>query len=252
MLSTTVSKRKVELATRQNSVEQNTALVLHSVKTGNQTQQVITKHNIVNGHLEEGKVINSKQVKRMINSKEDFFDRSEKIKPLVSSVIDERVIAENETDVVFYTPPSQRTLWYSTTQNTNFSILSPGLLFHFNKNKKSVRVFCYLNRKKPKLDTMLYLPPMLNIDQNGSLCTGTMRLPKTWSNAGIDLIVSNFFDSRFTHSNMKSAGGLPEIYTNDHANMTFMAALEQSKRKMKAAELVEVKTISAYLENADD
>ena len=93
---------------------------------------------------------------------------------------------------------------------------------------------------------------MLNIDRKGSLCTGTMRLPKTWSNAGIDLIISNFFDSRFTHSNMKTASGIPTIYTDDEANMAYMAALEESERKMKAGELVEFKTIAAYLENADD
>ncbi|MBZ2163235.1 hypothetical protein [Alteromonas stellipolaris] len=252
MLTTAVSKYELKTTTRTNSIQSEVAVVLHTVATNNKNQQVITMHDIVDNQLSKGRVISSKQVTRMVSDKRDFFDRAESAKPLSSSLIDERVIAENDNDVVFYTPPSKRTLWYSTTKNTNFSILSPGLFFHFKKNTKSLRVFCYLNRKKPKLDTMLYLPPMLNIDRKGSLCTGTMRLPKTWSNAGIDLIISNFFDSRFTHSNMKTASGIPTIYTDDEANMAYMAALEESERKMRAAELVEFKTITAYLENADD
>ncbi|MCE2723847.1 MAG: PRTRC system protein B [Betaproteobacteria bacterium] len=96
---------------------------------------------------------------------------------------------------------------------------------------RSFQVFALKRRSRPKADTLLYLAPLLNVYESGSVCMGNVDRPKETGVESIGAWEAAFWHSTFTHSNgrhqINRKGGLetywkacsgrrpPTVFDND-------------------------------------
>jgi len=73
----------------------------------------------------------------------------------------------------------------------------PALLFVVRSNVLHVRAL--LGNQRPRQDSKLAAAPYWNIDSNGAVCAGTMRVPKSLTVTSIAAWQQAFFQSEFTH-----------------------------------------------------
>src|ERR1035441_6768134 len=73
----------------------------------------------------------------------------------------------------------------------------PALLFVVRSSVLHVRALFATQRPRP--DTKLAAAPYWNIDSNGAVCAGTMRVPKSLTVTSIAAWQQAFFQSEFTH-----------------------------------------------------
>lgn len=125
---------------------------------------------------------------------------------IASHLLHERVLAWGQETMTWWTPSAQRCMFFNTEdaflKDRKGLIPYPTLIF---KRKGNGWKVCALKtNSRPTADDHIYHCPFLNIDESGSICTGTAMLPaedldnpEAWESA--------FFESRFTHSNFAVA-----------------------------------------------
>jgi PRTRC genetic system protein B len=163
---------------------------------------------------------------------------------LINCYIDPRVIANNDNNVAFFTKRQEQKLWFSVLENESFTIKCPSLIFLYNKRARQLYVVMQMGNSRPTLETKVFLVPFMNIHSSTNVCTGTMTLPKRWDNNSIDLIVDQFFNSRFTHPNYSTS---VMHYDDSEANISFIKKYAQSKKHFKKSDLIEFGTLSKFL-----
>lgn len=243
MISTTNSSSEVPLYKTLAPLSATRALLIHSTHVDGIKKQVILSHEVNNGVIGVGRIINPSAVKRVVAGKVN--QNTSKTKSLKDGFIDANVLAENEDSIAFYAGSKERTLWFSVTGNESYQIKCPSLLFIFKKKSRSLNVVMFLGKKRPTLDTMMYLVPFMNISNCGSVCTGTMPLPKQWMPDSALKIEKSFFNSRFTHTNYS----FPQygVYGNSSENLQYIRRLSESNSVMKKKDLIQFKTLGQML-----
>ena len=122
----------------------------------------------------------------------------------------------------------------------------PALLFVVRNGVLFVRAL--LQNRRPDADTRLAAAPYWNIDTNGAVCAGTMRIPKSVTVASISAWQQAFFQSEFTHPGgagrlTKRKGGTAALWKSLTGKEVFpistlieMEPLNEYLRKLEAAE----------------
>ena len=122
----------------------------------------------------------------------------------------------------------------------------PALLFVVRNGVLFVRALP--NNRRPDPDTRLAAAPYWNIDSNGAVCAGTMRIPKSLTVASIPAWQQAFFQSEFTHPGgagrlTKRKGGTAALWKSLAGKKVFprstlieMEPLNEYLRKLEAAQ----------------
>ena len=120
-------------------------------------------------------------------------------------ILPEHVIARTADTVVWWCPAKVRTMFFSdrggdkTLQQLNAKRYPhPPLVFRASGNHLWIR--CLRRNERPKADTKMYMAPYWNCYDNGSVCTGSMRLPQHKSVAATVEWETSFFNSAFSHA----------------------------------------------------
>lgn len=244
-----ISKSSTEAVTKvtNNELQATDAIFIHETNLSGEVRQILVSHPISRGKIMQGKVIsNAAAIKRLIGlNTSRASQKTHQNSTLMNSFLDERIIAQNSEYVAFYTKSAPRTIWTSVEENLSFTISCPSLVFIYSKSSKELKVYTYLQGGRPKLETMLYLVPFMNISNNGSVCTGSMKLPRTWGQGSVDTIINSFFNSRFTHSNYRGLGS--GIYDMSYSNLKYLERLATSQKRMKKADLIPFNLLSETL-----
>lgn len=116
------------------------------------------------------------------------------------------VLALDRDAVVWYVPPSKRSLYFSLTSGEKFSgeCWQPGLIFAVMKRSWFVyAVTTDRERPRPTPETVLYHAPYMNVWGPGQICVGNVTLPRSRNfNEGLlSAWEDAFFHSWFTHLN---------------------------------------------------
>jgi PRTRC genetic system protein B len=119
----------------------------------------------------------------------------------------------------------------------------PALLFVVLSSVLYVRAFFATQRPRP--DSKLAAAPYWNIDSNGAVCAGTMRVPKSLTVASIAAWQQAFFQSEFTHP----GGGGP--LTKRRGGTTALWKSLVGKERFPLSILVELETLNHYLKNLE-
>ena len=95
--------------------------------------------------------------------------------------------------------------------------------------------------KRPVADTKLAAAPYWNIDSDGRVCAGTMRIPKSLSVASMPAWQQAFFQSEFTHP-----GGVGRLTKRKGGTTALWKSLLRKDLFPRSA-LIETETVHDYL-----
>ena len=115
----------------------------------------------------------------------------------------------------------------------------PALLFVVRNGVLFVRALP--NNRRPEPGTRLAAAPYWNIDSNGAVCAGTMRIPKSVTVASISAWQQAFFQSEFTHP-----GGAGRLTKRKGGTAALWKGLTGKKDFPRSA-LIEMELLNEYL-----
>lgn len=129
-------------------------------------------------------------------------------------LLPDRLLAVAEGEVAWWTPPGRRTPIFLTTgelaAHSGRSVMMPALLFHVRG--RALRVRALAGGSRPRADDPLYVAPVWNVYRNGSLCMGSMPLPRGRPADRIEAWETAFWDSAFTVAHDPRVSGHPRGY----------------------------------------
>jgi PRTRC genetic system protein B len=162
----------------------------------------------------------------------------------------ENVVARTEELIAWWTPAAERPMFFrdgSELADISGKLFRhPALLFVVRNGILFVRALP--NNRRPDPHTRLAAAPYWNIDCNGAVCAGTMRIPKSLTVASIPAWQQAFFQSEFTHPGgagrlTKRKGGTAALWRSVAGKEVFprsaligMEPLNEYFRKLEAAQ----------------
>lgn len=123
--------------------------------------------------------------------------------------IPENMIAMNDSRKLWFVPAAKASIFIKTPNVKGLTVPLPSLLFSFSK-KREMKVFALKCESRPKLDEKLWLLPLGNIYDNGSICLGST--PVDWSDS-IEKLTKSFLSSTFSGTHYHSAYEEKGIYS---------------------------------------
>lgn len=125
--------------------------------------------------------------------------------------------------LIWWRPPGRARLFFDTTKDLagdqvddkeGRSLIGkrsavtphPGLVFAVTSGRWFV--YAVKGADRPDARTGLFRAPYFNVWAEGQICTGNVRLPETLSTAALERYERAFFDSEFTHPNLRGRGRL--------------------------------------------
>ena len=119
----------------------------------------------------------------------------------------------------------------------------PALLFVVRSGVLHVRAL--FASQRPRSDNKLAAAPYWNIDSNGAVCSGTMRVPKSLTVTSIAAWQQAFFQSEFTHP-----GGGGRL-TKRRGGTTALWNSLAGKGRFPQSTLAELETLNQYLKKLE-
>ena len=162
----------------------------------------------------------------------------------------ENVVARTPELIAWWSPVAVRPMFFrdgSELADVSGKLFPhPALLFVVRTGVLFVRAIS--ENRRPDPDTRLAAAPYWNIDSNGAVCAGTMRIPKSVTVASIPAWQQAFFQSEFTHPGgagrlTKRKGGTAALWRSLTGKKVFprstlaeMEPLNEYLRKLEAAQ----------------
>jgi PRTRC genetic system protein B len=157
--------------------------------------------------------------------------------------LSEQVIARTPELLAWWTPAAIRPMFFRAgSELGNISgqrFPHPALLFAVRSGALYVRAL--RSNRRPTTATQLFAAPYWNIGNDGAVCAGTMRAPKSSSVATIAAWELAFFQSEFTH-----LGGAGRITKRKGGAATLWKGLA-GKTKFPLAALIKTESLAVYL-----
>ena len=155
----------------------------------------------------------------------------------------ENVIARTPELIAWWAPASVRPMFFrdgSELADVSGKLFPhPPLLFAVGNGVLFVRALD--ESKRPTADTKLAAAPYWNIDSDGKVCAGTMRVPRSASVSSIPAWQQAFFQSGFTHP-----GGAGRLTRRKGGTSVLWKSLAGKSRFPRSA-LIEMETVNDYL-----
>lgn len=207
------------------------ALVFHS----NKNESLITRHNVIDGKISRGVVLQKSQLVDLLSKSIHSNTRKNK-DMVVRDFIPNNVLIDNHQILAWFKPSEEKTFWFSIHGQPvrSYRIKTPNLVFKVNKDKKSLSICAVASKSRPSLTTKIYVPPIMNTSSNGSFCLGAARLPRSIEIQNISACEASVFDSQFTHFN---TGKVIKGVTENSDYFSFLKEKESSKKPFYAREL---------------
>jgi len=155
----------------------------------------------------------------------------------------ENVVARTPELIAWWTPATIRPMFFrdgSELADISGKLFPhPALLFVVRNGVLFVRAIP--NNRRPDPDTRLVAAPYWNIDSNGAVCAGTMRIPKSATVASISAWQQAFFQSEFTHP-----GGAGRLTKRKGGTAALWKSLT-GKKAFPRSTLIEMELLNEYL-----
>lgn len=147
--------------------------------------------------------------------------------------------------VIWYTPPQSRPLLFIDKLGIpNGPAQLPGLIWKATRSR--LRLWATQEPARPTLKTRLYQAPFLNINHQGWVCMGTVKITKTVGFTGIEDFMgfweTNFFHSYFSHANSEALtkSNIIQLWQDQIANPTSPFPLDELlPQKLTLADLLQ-------------
>jgi PRTRC genetic system protein B len=120
-------------------------------------------------------------------------------------ILPARVLVRTPEVIVWWMPASERTMFFSDRGGDNAledlnakNYPHPALVFKACGTHLWVRALA--ENKRPIAQTRVHVAPYCNCHDDGSVCTGSMKIPREKSVESISSWERSFFQSEFTHA----------------------------------------------------
>lgn len=157
-----------------------------------------------------------------------------------AEILPERVLVRTADTIVWWRPAGRAVMFFNQRDgDTALAELNgkkyphPSLIFKANGSHLWVRALA--SNHRPTARTTLYMAPYWNCYENGSVCTGSMKIPGVKSVERIESWETSFFRSEFTH-----AGGAGKR-TRYPGGLLAMWRILRNKGQFPSSHLVRVK-----------
>lgn len=114
--------------------------------------------------------------------------------------LDRRLLALGDNEAAWWAPASRQAPYFAMgsrlVAHSGETVSMPALVYHVRHGQLRIRATA--SRKRPTSRTPLYVAPLWNIYENGTLCAGTMPIPVGDPADCIDAWQRAFWDSAFT------------------------------------------------------
>jgi PRTRC genetic system protein B len=138
--------------------------------------------------------------------REDILELIKELRGVVPvEFLPENVLVRTQESIVWWTPAAVRPMFYAVEKGVELKQLSgkqfpqPPLVFRAQVGSLDVRALEINERPTPK--TKLFRTPYWNVNDQGSVCLGSTKVPREASVESIAKWEKAFFQSEFTHSN---------------------------------------------------
>ena len=153
------------------------------------------------------------------------------------------VVARTPDLVAWWTPAAIQSMFFregSELADVSGKLFPhPALLFVARNGVLFVRAL--FQTRRPDRNTKLAAAPYWNIDSNGAVCAGTMRIPKSLTVVSISAWQRAFFQSEFTHPG--GAGRLTRLNGGTSALWKSLAG----KKVFPRSTLIDAEPLNEYL-----
>jgi len=160
-----------------------------------------------------------------------------------AELLPENVLARTPELIAWWTPAAVRPMFFrdgSELADISGKLFPhPALLFVVRNGVLLVRALPKNNRPNP--ETRLAAAPYWNIDGDGAVCAGTMRIPKSVTVASISAWQQAFFQSEFTHP-----GGAGRLTKRNGGTAALWKRLA-GKNNFPRSTLIEMEPLNEYL-----
>jgi PRTRC genetic system protein B len=166
--------------------------------------------------------------------------------------IDTTDLVQSNEHMVWWTPPTQRGMFFQTSSKsaTQFSggglVAIPGLIWAVQN--RQLFVWAVKGKERPKPEDDLYQAPFFNVWGSGEVCCGSAELPSGDKAKITQQWVDAFFGSRFTHPNFKQAD---RLILGIEPGMYWKAQLTKPSKSFPQRRLVKLPVKAGDLTNAD-
>jgi PRTRC genetic system protein B len=155
----------------------------------------------------------------------------------------DHVVARTPELLAWWTPTAKRTMFFragSELADVSGKLFPhPSLLFVVRDGVLFVRALP--KNRRPGPDTRLAAVPYWNLDNNGAVCAGTMRIPKSLTVDSIANWQQAFFQSEFTHP-----GGAGRLTRRKGGTAALWKSLA-GKKIFPRSTLIEAEPLEDYL-----
>jgi PRTRC genetic system protein B len=122
-----------------------------------------------------------------------------------AEVLPENILGKSDRMIVWWTPAQRRQLFYQHSEGkaadlNGRTFPQPPLVWRVGDGQLKIRALT--ENKRPVAETKLAVAPYWNLSDCGTVCTGSMRRPKSASVAAIADWERGFYESAFTHANV--------------------------------------------------
>lgn len=139
---------------------------------------------------------------------QDLFDGLNPEKSDRPQFIESNILSRGARWLVWWAKPSVRRVWFQADKigEKSAEVPNPGLVFAVTP--AGVSVFALKGKGRPRPGTRLYQAPYYNVWEGGKLCVGSARVPEGALRDDPAAWERMFFESKFTHPNVHTKGGL--------------------------------------------
>lgn len=191
---------------------------------------VVTRHPVEDGVIRNGQFITFQDSLKLFKS----MSKTENVQGFIQA----NVLVDNDDYLVWHTPSQTRSMWFrvQASKPRRNLVKWPNLLFKVSKSGNQFYVFALASSTRPTLTTPIYLAPLMNISDDGSLCRGTAEFRGQVIPENIDKFESVVFNSNFTHVNYRNVGS--SFYTDNQEHMRFWLNKDKSQSRVYAREMI--------------
>lgn len=176
------------------------------------TRTAVSVHPVVNGIITAGTPITHAAVESLAAA----LGRN-----LAACWLPPNLVSLGFGKMAWFCPASRRRLWFKAdgrfnggadTTNPKADIHDPQTLngkfaqyppLLFIATGRRLQVFALVDNERPQAHTRLYRAPYWNLWEDGAMCAGSRAMPDLPTPANIPAYEAAFFDSAFTHTNIK-------------------------------------------------
>lgn len=124
-----------------------------------------------------------------------------------SGILSDNILSIGLEHVVWWSRPTKRNYFFDCKKNDGSVCVgkragmgfAPGLVFV--AKEQSMRVYAVKGDARPNADTPLMVAPLMNVWEDGRVCTGSMPLPDSTMTESVTKWEGSFWDSNFSHPN---------------------------------------------------